>query len=71
LRHLRAQSKRAEFRPFSRLIPGGKLVAVTNDKRFVEKVQDIVGLCLNPPDKALVLSVDEKNQIQALVAGRR
>jgi transposase len=33
---------------------------------FVEKVQDIVGLYLNPPDKALILSVDEKSQIQAL-----
>jgi putative transposase len=33
---------------------------------FVEKVRDIVGLYLNPPDKALVLCVDEKNQVQAL-----
>src|ERR1700751_2532763 len=33
---------------------------------FVEKVRDIVGLYLNPPDKALVLCVDEKSQIQAL-----
>lgn len=39
---------------------------VSNDKHFVEKVKDIVGLYLNPPDKALVLSVDEKSQIQAL-----
>jgi transposase len=39
---------------------------LSNDKRFVEKVQDVVGLYLNPPDKALVLSVDEKSQIQAL-----
>jgi transposase len=36
------------------------------DPFFVEKVRDIVGLYLNPPDKALVLSVDEKSQIQAL-----
>jgi transposase len=39
---------------------------VSNDPNFQEKVTDIVGLYLNPPDKALVLSVDEKSQIQAL-----
>jgi len=39
---------------------------LSNDPHFVEKVQDIVGLYLNPPDKALVLCVDEKSQIQAL-----
>lgn len=39
---------------------------VSNDAHFVEKVRDIVGLYLNPPDRALVLSVDEKSQIQAL-----
>jgi putative transposase len=33
---------------------------------FVEKVRDIVGLYLNPPDKAVVLCVDEKTQVQAL-----
>jgi transposase len=38
----------------------------SRDPHFVEKVRDIVGLYLNPPDKALVLSVDEKSQIQAL-----
>ncbi|MBA3641292.1 MAG: IS630 family transposase, partial [Acidobacteria bacterium] len=32
---------------------------------FVDKVRDVVGLCLAPPDRALVLSVDEKSQIQA------
>lgn len=36
------------------------------DPFFVEKVRDIVGLYINPPDKALVLCVDEKSQIQAL-----
>ncbi len=36
------------------------------DPQFIAKVRDIVGLYLNPPDKALVLSVDEKSQIQAL-----
>lgn len=39
---------------------------LSNDKRFNEKVEDIVGLYLDPPDKALVLAVDEKSQIQAL-----
>jgi transposase len=38
----------------------------SNDPEFVGKVRDIVGLYLNPPDKAVVLSVDEKSQIQAL-----
>jgi len=39
---------------------------LSKDPRFSEKVRDVVGLYLNPPDKALVLSVDEKSQIQAL-----
>ena len=39
---------------------------LSNDPHFVEKVRDVVGLYLNPPDKALVLCVDEKSQIQAL-----
>ena len=39
---------------------------LSRDPAFVEKVQDVVALYLNPPDKALVLSVDEKSQIQAL-----
>jgi transposase len=39
---------------------------LSNDPAFAEKVVDIVGLYLNPPDKAVVLSVDEKSQIQAL-----
>jgi transposase len=43
-----------------------KSFTISNDPFFVEKVRDIVGLYLNPPDKALVLSVDEKSQIQAL-----
>jgi transposase len=37
-----------------------------NDPRFAEKLEDIVGLYLNPPERALVLSLDEKSQIQAL-----
>ena len=39
---------------------------LSSDPLFVDKVRDIVGLYLNPPDRALVLSVDEKSQIQAL-----
>jgi transposase len=39
---------------------------LSNDPQFIEKVRDVVGLYLNPPDKALVLCVDEKSQIQAL-----
>ncbi|MGH3977116.1 MAG: IS630 family transposase [Pseudonocardiaceae bacterium] len=43
-----------------------KSFKLSPDPFFVEKVRDIVGLYLNPPDKALVLCVDEKSQIQAL-----
>ena len=39
---------------------------VSNDKQFAEKLVDVVGLYLNPPERALVLSCDEKSQIQAL-----
>ncbi len=39
---------------------------LSKDPLFIEKVRDIVGLYLNPPDRALVLCVDEKAQIQAL-----
>ena len=39
---------------------------LSRDPDFVRKLRDIVGLYLNPPAKALVLSVDEKSQIQAL-----
>ncbi len=43
-----------------------KKFKLSNDPNFVAKVKDIVGLYLNPPDKAMVLCVDEKSQIQAL-----
>jgi len=43
-----------------------KTFKLSRDKRFLEKLYDIVGLYLNPPDKAIVLCVDEKSQIQAL-----
>lgn len=39
---------------------------VSKDPRFAEKVQDVVGLYLNPPEKAVVLCLDEKTQVQAL-----
>ena len=39
---------------------------LSTDPFFIEKVRDIVGLYLDPPDRALVLCVDEKSQIQAL-----
>jgi transposase len=43
-----------------------KTFKLSRDKQFVEKLHDVVGLYMNPPDKALVLCVDEKSQIQAL-----
>jgi hypothetical protein len=43
-----------------------KTFKLSKDPLFIEKVRDIVGLYLQPPDKALVLCVDEKAQIQAL-----
>lgn len=39
---------------------------VSNDPEFAEKLADVIGLYLNPPEHAIVLSVDEKSQIQAL-----
>ena len=43
-----------------------KTFKLSTDPRFVEKLTDVIGLYLNPPDKAVVLCVDEKSQIQAL-----
>jgi transposase len=43
-----------------------KTFKLSRDKHFVEKLYDVVGLYLNPPEKSLVLCVDEKSQIQAL-----
>lgn len=45
---------------------GVETFKLSRDPHFVEKVRDVVGLYLNPPDKALGFSVDEKSQIQAL-----
>ncbi len=46
--------------------PGGGLLKLSTDSPFVEKIYDVVGLYFNPPEGAVVLSVDEKSQIQAL-----
>ena len=43
-----------------------KTFKVSNDRHFAEKLRDVVGLYLHPPEHALVLSCDEKSQIQAL-----
>ena len=54
------------FRLFGVQPHRSKSFKLSTDPFFVEKVRDIVGLYLNPPDHALVLCVDEKSQIQAL-----
>ncbi len=43
-----------------------KTFKISNDPHFADKVIDVVGLYMNPPDNAVILSVDEKTQIQAL-----
>jgi transposase len=43
-----------------------KTFKVSNDKRFIEKTLDVIGLYMDPPENALVLCADEKSQIQAL-----
>ena len=43
-----------------------EVFTLSKDPYFIDKVRDVVGLYMNPPEKALVLSVDEKSQIQAL-----
>lgn len=43
-----------------------KSFKLSRNPQFIEKLTDVVGLYLNPPDKALVACVDEKSQIQAL-----
>jgi transposase len=54
------------FRAFSVQPHRTRSFKISTDPFFVEKVRDIAGLYLNPPDHALVLCVDEKSQIQAL-----
>ena len=43
---------------------------LSNDAKFAAKLQDVVGLYIDPPEHALVLSVDEKSQIQSLPLAR-
>ena len=45
-----------------------KTFKLSNDPHFIEKLEDVVGLYLNPPEHALVFCIDEKSQIQALIA---
>ncbi len=54
------------FRAFAVQPHRSKNFKLSSDPFFIEKVRDVVGLYLNPPDHAIVLSVDEKSQIQAL-----
>ena len=54
------------FRTFAVQPHRSKSFKLSTDPFFIEKVRDIVGLYLNPPDHAMVLAVDEKSQIQAL-----
>ena len=52
--------------PLYTILPAAPFMVDSKDWRFTEKLTDVVGLYLNPPDKAVVLCVDEKSQIQAL-----
>jgi transposase len=54
------------WRAFSLAPHRSETFKLSRDPLFIDKVRDIVGLYLNPPDRALVLCVDEKSQIQAL-----
>lgn len=44
---------------------------ISRDPKFVEKLEDIVGLYMSPPEHALVLCCDEKSQVQALDRSKR
>jgi hypothetical protein len=50
----------------SPLIAAVQQFKLSNDPKFIDKLRDVVGLYVNPPAHAIVLSVDEKSQIQAL-----
>ncbi len=63
---LSRETIRRIWRAFSLQPHRSETFKLSADPLFVEKVRDICGLYLNPPDKALVLCVDEKSQIQAL-----
>ena len=49
----------------------GETFKLSSDPFFIENVRDIAGLCLNPPDQAVMLCVDEKTRIQALNGTQR
>ncbi len=53
------------WRAFGRQPHRSETFTLSTDPLFIEKVKDIVGLYLNPPEQALVLCVDEKSQILA------
>src|SRR2546429_4511283 len=59
---------RSTLFPYTTLFRSFKL---SRDAKFLEKLTDVVGLYMNPPDKALVLCLDEKSQIQALDRDRK
>jgi len=48
-----------------------KTFKLSRDKHFVEKLYDVVGLYLNPPERSIVLCVDEKSQIKPSIAPSR
>jgi len=66
LREVPADATHWSTRTMARAVGLGKTFKMSRDPAFVDKVRDVVGLYLNPPEHALVLSVDEKSQIQAL-----
>ncbi len=59
-------STRARWRAFALAPHRSQTFKLSTDPLFIDKVRDVVGLYLDPPEKALVLCVDEKSQIQAL-----
>ena len=64
-RHLGVE-RAAYLAPQRPQAPSARTFKLSNDKQFEEKFWDVIGLYLNPPDKALVLCCDEKTQCQAL-----
>jgi putative transposase len=64
--HVSTQTVRRVWHAFGLQPHRQESFQISNDPFFVEKVRDIVGLYLNPPDHAVTLAVDEKSQIQAL-----
>ncbi|GGU22212.1 hypothetical protein GCM10010259_10720 [Streptomyces daghestanicus] len=66
-RWTRSQSAISRIRRAFALAPHrSQTFKLSTDPLYIDKVRDVVGLCLDPPEKALVLCVDEKSQIQAL-----